>query len=435
MPMNTSLLTKQLQELRLPLATVDHLDPLIEQLKRKQVILLGEASHGTAEYYLWRSALTKRLIAEGKVSFIAVEGDWPDTYEVNRYIKGYSNSGGTARDVLHAYSRWPTWMWANTELIEFIEWLRNYNRDVSEEKKIGFYGMDVYSLWASMEAVVQYLKKVDPKAAEKAKNAYRCFEPYHQDEQNYAFSQSFVPRSCESAAMKVLQDLPKSFATYPDDPEGKFSADQNAFVAVQAEEYYRTMLQGDVSSWNFRDTSMAQTLDRLSQFYHHKGKMIIWAHNTHVGDARYTDMEQVGMINIGQLLREKYGEEKVGLVGFATYSGSVIAASQWDGLMEVMDVPPAQDSSWEDLIHQVTTENSLFLFHDSLEKSLRQQVLGQRAIGVVYDPRQEYGNYVPTLLSKRYDALLFIHTTHALHPLHMKKEEYPQFPETYPSTL
>jgi erythromycin esterase len=436
------------------------LNPLLEQIENNNVpyVLLGEASHGTSEFYSWRSEITKRLIKESGFSFMAVEGDWPDCYNVNRYIKGISGSGKSAYDVLYSFNRWPTWMWANREIVNLIEWLREYNKNLSEEQRVGFYGLDVYSLWESMEAVIRYLRKIDPEAVKTAIEAYRCFEPYGKSVEDYARATAFVPDSCEDEIIDMLVHLHGKANQYNSDGlasrEGYFNAEQNAIVAKNAELYYRKMMQGGTATWNIRDTHMMDTLKRLMEFHGKQAKSIVWAHNTHVGDARYTDMVEAKMVNIGQLVRKHAGDNNALLIGFGTYQGTVIAAKEWGENMERMHVPPAVEGSWDRLIHELSEgRNSLLIFRDySLGEYNRKQQLmveeekedlgntikrGQRAIGVVYNPKYEkYGNYVPTDLTRRYDALLFIDNTHALHPLHMPEvKEDKDLPETFPTGL
>jgi erythromycin esterase len=433
------------------------LNPLIEQIGKDNVqyALLGEASHGTSEFYSWRAEITKRLIKDRGFSFIAVEGDWPDCYNVNNYIKGISGSGQSAYDVLYSFNRWPTWMWANREIVDLVEWLREYNKSISEEQQVGFYGLDVYSLWESMEAVIGYLRKIDPEAVKTAIEAYRCFEPYGKSIEDYARATAFVPESCEDEVIDMLIDLHDKAKQYKSDGLGRreeyFNAEQNAIVAKNAELYYRKMMQGGTVTWNIRDTHMMDTLIRLMEFHGKQAKSIVWAHNTHVGDARYTDMVDAKMVNIGQLVREHAGKNKALLIGFGTYQGTVIAAKEWGEKMERMHVPPAIDGSWERLIHELSKgSDTLFLFGnntkgDSINQLLSEEITGrdnerikgQRAIGVVYNPQYErFGNYVPTILTKRYDAFIYIDKTHTLHPLHMPEvKEDEDLPETFPTGL
>ena len=426
------------------------LDPLLERIGNCRYILLGEASHGTSEFYIWRAEITKRLITEKGFSFIAVEGDWPDCYRVNSYVKGMANSGSSAYKVLHAFNRWPTWMWANREMVDLIEWLTSYNRVQKDDGKVGFYGLDVYSLWESLDSVMQYLGKNYPDAMKRAIEAYRCFEPYGKDVEGYARATAFIPESCEDEVTEMLIELRHKASEEGDGRlkeeedngrEAYFNAEQNAIVAKNAELYYRTMMHGGAASWNVRDHHMMNTLERLMKFHENDAKSIVWAHNTHVGDARATDMARAKMVNLGQLAREQAGRENVVLVGFGTYKGNVIAAKEWGEQMERMPVPPAVDGSWDNFLHSLDDNvgwNKLLTF-DDIDKKKDSSLLeskGQRAIGVVYNPSYErYGNYVETILPIRYDAFLFIDETHALHPLHMPISMDEELPETFPTGL
>jgi erythromycin esterase len=423
------------------------LDVLLERISDARYVLLGEASHGTSEFYRWRAEITKRLVTEKGFSFIAVEGDWPDCYKVNRYAKGMENSGSSAYEVLHAFSRWPTWMWANREIVDLIEWLRSHNKEGdNQDKKVGFYGLDVYSLWESLDVVMQYLRKNYPDAMKSAIEAYRCFEPYSRDVEEYARATAFIPESCEDEVADMLIEIRRK-AGDEDDKEFKkedgreayFNTEQNAVIAKNAELYYRTMIHGGAASWNVRDHHMMNTLERLMKFHGSDAKSIVWAHNTHIGDARATDMARTKMVNLGQLAREQAGHQSVVLVGFGTYKGSVIASKTWGEPMERMIVPPAVNGSWDSFLHHSNNVGqSKLLTFSHIDKiktgSSFFESKGQRAIGVVYNPSYErYGNYVETILPIRYDAFLFIDETHALHPLHMPVSPDEELPETFPT--
>lgn len=430
-------LAAQCRMLGHPLWSPDDLDFLMERIGDARFVLLGEASHGTSEFYLWRTYLTQRLIKEKGFSLIGVEGDWPDCYRVNRYIKGYEGAGESARDVLHAFSRWPTWMWANWEIVSLAEWLRKHNDTQPAQKKVGFYGLDVYSLWESIDALVGYLDKIDPTAAEHARDAYKCFEPYRSDAQEYAWAAAFAPQSCEEDAVRMLAELRAKMPEYPHDgPESRFNAEQNAIVVKNAERYYRTMVRSGPGSWNVRDRHMAETLDRLMQHHGPGSKAVIWEHNTHIGDARATDMAGQGMVNVGELVRDGHGREGVVLVGFSSHRGSVIASGEWGAPMRRMEVPPGREGSWEDILHRASDQNKLLIFSEAHDLAGLLEPRGHRAIGVVYDPnRERYGNYVPTALPMRYDALLYIDQSRALHPLHMKPAPMREAPETFPTAF
>ncbi len=419
-----------------PLRSPKALDPLMERIGQSRYALLGEASHGTHEYYTWRAAISRRLIEEKGFSLLAVEGDWPDCYRVNRYIKGYPDPGESARDVLRTFERWPTWMWANEEIVELVEWLRRHNDGLTDEKKVGFYGLDVYSLWDSLYQVLSFVGKRFPSALPAARQAFQCFEPYGGDVQEYVRATSWADVSCEEEVIALLAKMRQTTQNYPQDGrEAHFNAEQNALVVKNAEQYYRTMVRGGAESWNIRDRHMTQTLERLMQHHGPKSKAIVWAHNTHIGDARYTDMVDDGTINIGQLIREAHEADGVVLIGFGSYRGSVIAGNEWEAAMERMEVPPAKPGSWEGVLHEAGPEDRLLLLDAARTDADFLQQRGHRAIGVVYHPEYErYGNYVPTVLPLRYDAFLFLTETRALRPLHeMKVNEKEEVPETYPS--
>jgi erythromycin esterase len=407
------------------------LDALIDDISERPVVMLGEASHGTHEFYTWRTAISKRLIEEKGFNFIAVEGDWPDCYKLNRYVKGYKDAGDNVRDVLMNFDRWPTWMWANWEVAALAEWLREYNQGLSTDKKIGFYGLDVYSLWDSLREMVTYLDKEDPQAAQSVRKAIQCFEPYEENEHVYA-RYSLTEHSCRDHVVGVLKEIRMKAQFLDGDREAGFNTEQNALIAVNAEKYYRSMIGFDNESWNVRDTHMMETLDRLLNFHGKNSKGIVWEHNTHIGDARATDMKRAGMINIGQLAREQYGINKVYLVGFGTYQGTVIAADAWGAPMQELEVPRAREGSIEYRLHHENIANRYLLFNTEDIQRKFESSIRHRAIGVVYDPaRERYGNYVASKLSQRYDAFLFIDETKALHPLHMKPHDA-KMPDTYP---
>lgn len=409
------------------------LQPLFDRIGDAQIVLLGEASHGTQEYYTWRSYITKQLIKEKGFQFIGVEGDWPDCYQLNRYIKNYPSAGKNAFEVLKQFNRWPTWMWANWEIVALAEWLYDFNKPLPANKKIGFYGLDVYSLWESMTAIMKYLKHIDPSALKTAEEAFHCFEPYQNDEgRSYARATQFVPELCKDEVIELLQKIKERLPRYNTDHENVFNVQQNAYVTVNAERYYRAMIRGGAHSWNVRDSHMSDTLDRLLQFHGEGTKAIIWEHNTHVGDARATDMTTEGMFNVGELVRLKHHEKGVVLVGFGSYKGEVIAGKSWGAEMERIVVPSAIKGSWEYMLHKAGPENKLLVMDDFMNYQLMENHIGHRAIGVVYNPKYEqYGNYVPSLLPMRYDAFIYLDTTHALHPLHIRPDGH-QIPETYP---
>ena len=404
-----------------PLRTPADLDPLMDRIGDARIVAIGEASHGTHEYYAWRAALTRRLIEERDFRFVAVEGDWPDCYRVNRSVRLRDGADEDPRDALDAFSRWPTWMWANDDVVAFCRWLREWNAARHEERQVGFYGIDVYSLWDSVQELVGWLGEHEPEHVDRAVQALRCFEPFGEDGAEYAFASRFAPTSCEQAAVDLLRSLceQRGRGEAATDREGRFSAEQNAAVVVDAERYYRAMVQGSAESWNVRDVHMVDTLDRL--LLHAGGKAVVWEHNTHIGDARATDMAGAGMVNVGQLLRERHGTDDVVLVGFGGHRGSVIAGSAWGAQMQRMVVPPARRGSLEALLHDAVGADALFVVPRGERPAWLDRRLDHRAIGVVYRPeREKWGNYVPTLLGERYDAFLYLEETTALRPLHLE---------------
>jgi len=314
---------------------------------------------------------------------------------------------------------------------EASQWLRTYNDGLTPDEQVGFYGLDVYSLHESMKAVIDYLEENAPEALEAARRAYLCFEPYGEDVQAYAWSTAMVPQSCEDEVVELLAAVASTVKSFDSDHEAAFNAEQNALVAVDAERYYRTMIGGNVASWNVRDYHMAETLDRLMVFHGHRAKAIVWEHNTHIGDARATDMARAGMVNVGQIVRERHLQEGVVLVGLGSHRGSVIAAQEWGAPMARMRVPRAKTGSWEDALHQAGDYDKLLLLEDVREDEVFLERRGHRAIGVVYHPDAEHGNYVPTVLPHRYDAFLYIDESQALHPLHVEPEVKTP-PLTYP---
>jgi len=424
---------KNIRQWAFPVNELDDLSPLMKRIGDARIVMLGEASHGTSEYYSWRAYITKKLIEEKGFNFIAVEGDWPDCYRVNRYIKNYPGAGNNAFEVLKQFNRWPTWMWANWEIVALTEWLFQFNKNLPANKKIGFYGLDVYSLWESMESIMKYLRKTDPAALKIAEEAFSCFEPYSKDEgSSYARATQFVPELCQNEVVQLLKEIQIKLPQYNSDFENVFSAEQNALVMVNAERYYRAMILGGPHSWNIRDRHMADTMERLLKFHGENAKVIVWEHNTHIGDARATDMTDEGMYNLGELARLQHHEKGVVLVGFGSYKGRVVAGRSWGDKMQYMNVPAAREGSWEYLLHKAGVQNKLLLMDDFMNDVFMENHLGHRAIGVVYNPEYEqYGNYVPSILPKRYDAFIYIDETNGVHPLHIKPDGH-QVPETYP---
>ncbi|CAN5205389.1 N/A [soil metagenome] len=414
-----------------PLENESHLDPLIESIGDSNYVLLGEASHGTHEYYTWRAQISKRLIQEKGFRIIAVEGDWPDCYKINRWIKGLEAPSTPITNVLKSFERWPTWMWANWEIASFCTWLKSYNDPRVHNEKIGFYGLDVYSLWESLDIMVKYLEKEDPETAKYARNAFKCFEPF-KEKDSYATIFRNSKTGCKEQVIQLLKKVRENSHKYNDEQEADLNAEINTLVMANAEKYYKSMAGFGDDSWNVRDRHMVETLNTLSNYYGDDAKIIVWAHNTHIGDARATDMAADGLINLGQLVREQHSDQGVFLAGFGSAAGSVIAGSNWGAPMRELRVPPAIPGSIENSFHTFSKENKLLIFKGNKELSkVFSKEIGHRAIGVVYHPERERGNYVPSVLSDRYDAFLYIDKTKALHPMKIKPQGE-KTPHTYP---
>ena len=358
------------------------LDALIENLSKSRLVLLGEASHGTHEYYTWRTAISKRLIAEHGFNFIAVEGDWPDFYNVNRFVKHHTEAGADAVRVLKKFNRWPTWMWANWEIETLVNWLYEYNAKLSNFEKAGIYGLDVYSLWESMEAMINYLKDHDPKLLPEAKRALGCFEPFG-DEMGMTYARSLhrlIPKTCENEVVSLLRSIRQRMANFNADMEASLNMEQNAHIAKNAE----------------------------------------------------TDIVHEGSINLGQLVREELGMFNPKIVGFGSFSGTVVAGSEWGAPMRNMHVPKAREGSWEYLLHSTGKGDQIVFMEELKESSMFMDPIPHRAIGVVYHPKYEHiGNYVPSIMPERYDVFIHLDVTTSVHPMTMFVDRS-QLPETYP---
>jgi erythromycin esterase-like protein len=417
---------------------------LIGQLAGCKLALLGEASHGTHEFYAERVALTQRLVREHGFHAIVVEADWPDAWRVNRYIRGVSDDPD-ADAALSGFERFPTWMWRNTVMRDFVEWLREHNRGRATSRQVGFYGMDLYSLYSSVRAVLEYLDRVDPEAAQRARSRYTCFDHFNEDSQAYGYAASFgMKSSCEDEVIHQLREMNRRatelLAASTEDRAAVFYAQQNARLVRNAEEYYRTMFHGRVSSWNLRDSHMVETLQALQKHlaaYGGPPRMVVWAHNSHLGDASATEMGDLGEWNVGQLARDRWGSEAM-LVGFSTHRGTVTAASEWDGVGERKQVRPGLEGSYEDLFHRVDADRFWLPLRDNpaLSELLKDKRL-QRAIGVIYQPRTErMSHYFHTRLPSQFDAMIHIDETRALQPLVAEPAWHAGEPaETYPSGL
>jgi erythromycin esterase-like protein/predicted phosphoribosyltransferase len=420
-------------------------DALINGIGDARVVLLGEATHGTHEFYRERAFITRRLIEEKGFAAVAVEADWPDAYRINRYVRG----AGTDEDAVQAledFGRFPTWMWRNADVLDFVGWLRAHNEARPADKRTGFYGLDLYSLRASMDAVLAYLDKVDPEAGRRARRRYGCFDQFGEALQEYGYSASLgLHPSCEREVVTQLLELHRQRAEYAS-RDGRVAADeyfyaeQNARLVRSAEEYYRSMFKGRMESWNLRDRHMVDTLGELMRFLDKTrpgSRVVIWAHNSHLGDARATDMGDQGEVNVGQLVRERHGAAAV-LVGFTTFTGTVTAASEWDGPAHRKHVRPALAGSYERLFHDVHVPRFLLPLRTDLElaSSLTAPRL-ERAIGVLYLPETERAShYFHARLAEQFDYVLHFDETRAVEPLEQSALwEDGQVEETFPSGL
>jgi erythromycin esterase-like protein/adenine/guanine phosphoribosyltransferase-like PRPP-binding protein len=418
-------------------------DPLMDLVGDARFALLGEASHGTHEFYRERAEITKRLIAEKGFAAVAVEADWPDSWRVNRYVRGLSDDVD-AIEALSDFRRFPTWMWRNTEVVEFLEWLRAHNDALAPgAPKVGFYGLDLYSLRASMKAVLQFLEKVDPEGARRARERYACFDQFGEDTQVYGFvAGTGLTKSCEEEVVSQLVELRRRTTEYAR-RDGRvaedevFDAEQNARLVKNAEAYYRSMFLEEVSSWNLRDRHMAETLEALVAHLERqagRAKIAVWAHNSHLGDARATDMSRRGELNVGQLVRERYGRDAV-LIGFTTHHGTVTAASEWGAPAERKRVRPGLAGSYEALFHAARPDRFLLTWRegDPATEALRDPRL-ERAIGVIYRPETErLSHYFKARLPDQFDAVLHFDETRAVKPLeHSAEWEAGEPPETFP---
>jgi erythromycin esterase-like protein len=417
-------------------------EAIITRLGPARVYLIGEASHGTHDFYHHRSCLTKQLIERHGLTAVAWEADWPDAYRVNRFVRG-EGPDADANAALSGFERFPSWMWRNTEVLSFVRWLREWN-DHHPERKVGVYGLDLYSLMTSVHAVISYLEKVDPGAAAKARARYACFDHFAGDTHAYGYAVSAgIVESCEGEVLAQLVDLQRRAMEYANRDgdvasEEFFFAEQNARLARNAEEYYRAMFRGRHSSWNIRDTHMADTFDALMAFLSRNrepAKIAVWAHNSHLGDASATEMGERGEINLGQLLRQRYGND-VRSIGMTTYEGTVTASSDWDANAERKVVRPALDGSVEFLMHAVDKPQFVLFLHDTQLGGFVTPLL-ERAIGVIYRPQTErQSHYFHARLSEQFDALIHIDRTTALVPLEPSPHWYhEEVPETYPSGL
>lgn len=405
-------------------------DVLLASIGERRFVLIGEASHGTHEFYETRARITRRLIEEKGFTAVAIEGDWPDAFRVNQWVRG-DRDDPDAESALGGFQRFPRWMWRNTVVEEFVRWLRHHNARTSG-RPVGFYGVDLYSLMASREAVIQYLDRMDPEAARRARERYSCFDHYG-DPETYGFSAG-VSENCRDEVVQQLREMQRLQGP---DGEEFFSAEQNARLVRNAEEYYRSMFAGRVSSWNLRDSHMVETIAAVAESLEARDgkrpKVVVWEHNSHLGDARATEMSRWGEWNVGQLMRERFDGETF-LIGFTTFSGSVMAADDWGGEGRVKSVRQGMPGSYEELFHRTGIPDFLLLSNHPMVTGLREPRI-ERAIGVIYKPETERAShYFQSRITEQFDAVLHLDQTRAVQPL--DRHAAPtrrEVPETFPA--
>jgi erythromycin esterase-like protein len=432
----------------------DAVEPAFDRIGDARFALIGEASHGTHDFYDVRAQITRRLIEGKGITAVVAEADWPDAWRVNRYVRGFDDDENADR-ALSGFKRFPQWMWRNTVVVDFVEWLREHNRQIADaHRRCGFYGMDLYSLHASIQEVLKYLERIDREAAKRARYRFSCFEDAGEDPQAYGYAAGFdLSQSCAREVVEQLVELRRKAAQYAR-RDGRtaedeyFYAEMNARVITDAEEYYRNMFTGRVNTWNLRDRHMVETIDALVKFMDarlpkgQRSKVAVWAHNSHLGDARATSMGRDGEWNVGQLVRERCGDEAY-LVGFSTYAGSVTAADDWDRPARVKRVRPGLPGSWEASFHEVCERNRLAAgcYLDLRDVAADRRLVAdvnnprlQRAIGVIYRPQTErISHYFETRLGRQFDSMIHLDTTRALRPLEFTpawdpEHEYETFP-------
>jgi erythromycin esterase-like protein len=420
----------------------DGFGPLLDMVGDASVVLVGEASHGTHEFYQTRAELTKALILRKGFNLVAVEADWPDAYRVNRWVR-HASDDAKAEMALDDFTRFPRWMWRNRDVVAFLEWLHEHNGAKDAVSRVGVYGLDLYSMHTSIEAVLKYLRQVDPAAAERARYRYACFEHFGEDTQAYGYAAKLgLSPSCERDVLEQLVELRRRAGEYAT-RDGRIAADeyffaeQNARLVRNAEQYYRAMFGSRAESWNLRDTHMMETLEALIAHTRQvagSARVVVWAHNSHLGDARATEMGDGGELNLGQLVRQKHGGD-ARLIGFSTHTGTVTAAVNWDEPAQRKRVRPSLAGSYERLFHDAGVKQFLLLLGEQAHGPLAAPRL-QRAIGVIYRPETErLSHYFRARLPEQFDAILHIDETQALEPLEIWSHDETDLPETYPSAL
>lgn len=417
-----------------PPERADEFGGFFDRFADASIVLLGEATHGTSEFYRARAAITRRLIEKHGFTIVAVEADWPDARRIDAYVRHHATRPHRGE----SFVRFPTWMWRNAEVLEFADWLRGYNEDKSTERQASFHGLDVYSLSESMHEVISYLDRVDPGAAQRARYRYGCLSPWQADPAKYGQAVAHGGLDpCEQSVVAQLKEMLSNRLEWIDrDGEAWFDAAQNAHIVRAAERYYRIMYHGSNESWNLRDRHMFDTLQAIIAHRGFGTKAIVWAHNSHIGNAAATGMGWQGQFNIGELARIAYGDDAV-LIGFGTNSGTVAAASDWGADMEIKAVRPARADSYEHIFRRTGIARSLTEWRSPGRSDLRELLRTsrrERAIGVVYRPETElYSHYFDAVLSEQFDAWVWFDETSAITPL---GHERPQgAPETYPFGL
>ena len=402
---------------------VESFDPLIDRIGDAGCVLLGESTHGTAEFYAARAHVTQRLIEERGFAAVAVEADWPDAYRAGAWACGASDDPGAAA-ALGDFTRFPRWMWRNHEVVAFLQWLREHNDGAAQRDAVGFYGLDLYSLNASIDKVVDYLDGVDPAASARARERYGCFDHYGQDAGEYGRAAAFgAGPSCEAAVVAALVELQRHAGERAHGRDAHFFAEQNARLVRDAERYHRAIFRAGPEAWNLRDRHMAETLDALRAHRRDRdgrpGKVVVWAHNSHVGDARATELAELGQRTLGQLAREAYGPDDAVLVGFSTYAGTVTAATAWGEPARVMRITPAAEDTMEALLHETGLDHLLLVMgEDARATAALAPTRLQRAIGATYRPQTErISHHVFADVTRQFDVLVHLDTTSALEPL------------------
>jgi erythromycin esterase-like protein len=419
----------------------DGIAPLVEAIGDATVVLIGEASHGTHEFYRIRADLTAVLIERKGFNLVAAEADWPDAYRANRWVR-LSSADTDPAAALGAFTRFPRWMWRNDVVVDFLTWLRDFNAHRQAALRVGFYGLDLYSLHSSMKAVLRYLDQVDPAAARRARDRYGCFGPSGSDPQGYGYAATLgLSASCEREVLAQLFELRARAADYMSRDgfvaeDDYFFAEQNARLVLNAEQYYRSMFGGRAESWNLRDTHMMETLESLMAWTRRRSgeaRAVVWAHNSHLGDARATQMGEWGELNLGQLARQRHASDAY-LVGFTTHTGTVTAARDWDEPAERRRLRPSLEGSYERLFHDVDMSRFLLLLNEEPVRSVLNASRLERAVGVVYKPESERtSHYFRARLADQFNAVVHVDETKALTPLERWSREDADLPETYPT--